>query len=139
MLAGTAVRTLDGVIPVEYLTPGDRIITRSGSRRLTSMSVVKRKQVDLVRIRASTLGHDRPDTDLLLAPDQLVLIRDWRALALYGAEIAAIPAARLADGEFIVIERHQVARLFTLRFDEDEVIYAEGMELACSAFLSALA
>ena len=42
MLAGTMVRTLDGLIPVEFLTPGDRIVTRAGARRLTSVSVVVR-------------------------------------------------------------------------------------------------
>ena len=85
------------------------------------------------------MGHDRPDQDLLLSPGQPVLIRDWRAKALYGVEVAAIPVARLADGEFICVEAFRNARLFTLRFDEDEVIYAEGLELACPAFLPELA
>ena len=139
MLAGTMVRTLEGVLPVEYLTPGDRIVTRSGMRRLASVSVVARKMVDLVRIRASTVGHDRPDQDLLLSPSQPVVIRDWRAQALYGVTAAAIPAARLADGEFVCLETHRNVRLFTLRFDDEEVIYAEGLELACPAFLPELA
>ena len=136
MLAGTRVRTLDGILPVEYLSPGDRIVTRAGARRLTSVSVVLRKSVDLVRIRASTVGHDRPDEDLFLSPGQPVIIRDWRAQALYGVPVAAIRAARLADGEFICLETHRNARLFTLRFDDEEVIYAEGLELACPAFLT---
>lgn len=139
MLAGTMVRTLEGVLPVDYLTPGDRIVTRAGMRRLTSISVQARKMVDLVRIRASTIGHDRPDQDLFLSPGQPVVIRDWRAQALYGAPAAAIPAARLADGEHICLETHRLVRLFTLRFDEEEVIYAEGLELACPAFLPELA
>ena len=139
MLAGTMVRTLEGVLPVEYLTPGDRIVTRAGMRRLASVSVVARKMVDLVRIRASTVGHDRPDQDLLLSPGQPVVIRDWRAQALYGVTAAAIPAARLADGEFVCLETHRNVRLFTLRFDDEEVIYAEGLELACPAFLPELA
>lgn len=139
MLAGTMVRTLDGTLPVDYLTPGDRIVTRSGARRLTSVSVQARKVVDLVRIRASTLGHDRPEQDLLVSPGQPLLIRDWRAQAIFGQPVAVVPAARLADGEFICLETHAQVRLFTLRFDEDEVIYAEGLELACPAFLPELA
>lgn len=139
ILAGTRVRTLEGILPVEYLTPGDRIVTRAGARRLTSISVVARKMVDLVRIRASTMGHDRPDQDLFLSPGQPVVIRDWRAQALYGLPAAAIPAARLADGEFVCLETHRQVRLFTLRFDDEEVIYAEGLELACPAFLPELA
>ena len=85
------------------------------------------------------MGHDRPDQDLLLSPGQPVVIRDWRAQTLYGVSAAAIPAARLADGEFICMETHRQVRLFTLRFDDEEVIYAEGLELACPAFLPELA
>jgi len=133
LLAGTQVRTLDGLLPVEFLQPGDRVVTRAGARRLVAVSVQRRKEAALVRIRATTLGHDRPENDLVVAPGQPVVIRDWRAKALYGCAAAAIPAARLADGEFIVDECLPEARLFILRFDEDEVIYAEGLEVACPA------
>ena len=139
MMAGTMVRTLDGVLPVEYLTPGDRLVTRAGMRRVASISVVSRKMIDLVRIRASTMGHDRPDQDLLVSPAQPIVIRDWRAQVLFGVSAAAVPASRLADGEFVCLESHRNVRLFTLRFEEDEVIYAEGLELSCPAFLPELA
>lgn len=131
VVAGSRIRTLDGVLPVEFLAPGDRVVTRSGARRLVAVSVLRRRQLDLVCIRASTLGHDRPDSDLWLAPDQRVLVRDWRARVLYGTDVAAIPAARLTDGEFVLSRLQSPVRLFTLRFAEDEVIWAEGLELAC--------
>jgi hypothetical protein len=132
MAAGTKVRTLDGVLPVEYLQPGDRIVTRSGARRLVAVSVRQSRALDVVRVKAGTLGFDRPDADLVLGPSQPVIVRDWRARILYGAEVAAVACARLADGEFVQRETRAV-RLFTLRFEEDEVIWAEGMELACPA------
>ena len=83
------------------------------------------------------MGHDRPEQDVLVAPDQQILIRDWRARALYGADIAAIPASRLVDGEFIVTEIRTNVCLFSLHFAEDEVVYAEGLELACPALTPA--
>jgi hypothetical protein len=132
MAAGTRVRTLDGVLPIEYLQPGDRIVTRSGARRVVAISVRQSPALDVVRVKASTLGFDRPEADLLLGPGQPVIIRDWRARILYGAEVAAVPSARLADGEFVLRETREV-RLYTLRFAEDEVIWAEGLELACPA------
>ena len=135
LLAGTQVRTLDGLLPVEFLAPGDSIVTRAGARQLVAVSVRRRIGINLVRIRATTLGHDRPEHDLLLAPDQPVMIRDWRAQALYGVDVAAIPATRLADGEFILSERFTEALLFTLRFAEEEVVYAEGLEILCPAVL----
>ncbi len=35
---GTIIYTLDGALPVEYLAPGDRIITRAGMRVLRGIS-----------------------------------------------------------------------------------------------------
>ena len=34
---GTEVMTADGALPVEYLEPGDRVITRGGMRRLRAI------------------------------------------------------------------------------------------------------
>lgn len=139
--AGTCIRTLDGILPVEFLEPGDRIVTRAGARRLVAVSVERHLGPGLVRIRATSLGHDRPERDLLIAEGQLVLVRDWRARTLYGCDSAAIPAVRLADGEFVLREPkaadHAAVSLFTLRFAEDEVIWAEGVELACPAIRTA--
>ncbi|WP_169052345.1 Hint domain-containing protein [Tabrizicola sp. YIM 78059] len=133
VLEGTRIATMDGLLPVEYLQPGDRIVTRTGGRKLLAISVLRRRAMELVRVRGSVLGHGRPEEDLLLAPGQCLLIRDWRARALYGRDFAAIPAARLEDGEFVLREFHGQVRLYTLRFEEDAVIYAEGLELACPA------
>jgi hypothetical protein len=138
MAAGTRIRTLDGVLPVEFLEPGDRIVTRSGARRLIAVSVRVARTLDIVRLRSSTLGHGRPEADLLLGPGQPVIVRDWRSRILYNAEVAAVPSARLADGEFALREIHRKVRLYTLRFAEDEVIWAEGVELACPAVTASL-
>lgn len=131
VLEGTRIRTLDGILPIEFLQPGDRIVTRSGALRLVAVSVLRRRVVDLVRIRASVLDRDHPETDLLLAPGQSLVIRDWRARVLHNAPAAIVTADSLVDGEFVVRETHGAVRLFSLRFAEDEVIWAEGLELDC--------
>jgi hypothetical protein len=61
----------------------------------------------------------------------LILIRDWRAQALYGAPQALVAAGRLADGNLIKVETVAEARVFVLGFDHDVVIYAGGLEMAC--------
>ncbi len=135
--AGTTVLTLDGDLPVQYLAPGDRVITRSGARTLRAIDVTILTDAPMIRISASALGHDRPVDDLFVAPDQQILIRDWRAKALYGTDTAMVAAARLADGDYIRAEVVTEARLFTLHFDTDVVIYAGGLELACAAMVAA--
>ena len=133
LLSCTHVRTLDGILPVEVICPGDRVVTHRGTARLVSISASRRRDMAVIRITASSLGHDRPEADLLIAPGQPVMIRDWRARVLYGTDTAAVPAARLADGEIVLTERRADVQMFTLRFETEEVIYAEGLELACQA------
>jgi hypothetical protein len=136
MAAGTPVMTLDGAIPVEFLNVGDRVLTRDGARTLRGLSV---RVVDgfVVRVGASTLGHDKPAEDVVLAVGQPVLVRDWRAKALYSAPQALVPVERMADGELIRVEAAHSQRMFTLTFDSVVVVYAGGLELACSATVDA--
>ena len=137
ILAGTTVLTLDGELPVEFLQPGDRILTRAGARRLKQVvaSVVHNARV--VCIAHGTLGVDRPVEDVSVSAAQQILVRDWRAKALTGTATAMIPAARLADGEYIRALTLAEARFFSLSFEDDAVIYAGGLELACPALITA--
>ncbi len=130
LVAGTHVMTMDGDLPVEYLTPGDRVLTRNGARVLAAISVRVEEDSAMVRINTGTLGHGRPCADMLVSLHQMILIRDWRANVLYGAPQALVAAGRLADGMVNKIENLSKARIFTLEFAEDVVIYADGLEMA---------
>ena len=129
---GTPVMTLEGRLPVEFLIPGDRVISRSGALKLRAIEMTLVQNARVVRIAASVIDVDRAANDLIVSPDQPILIRDWRAKALTGAAVALIPVSRLVDGEYIRAEIIADLRLFTLRFDEDVVIYAGNLELACT-------
>jgi hypothetical protein len=127
--AGTTVLTLAGELPVEHLVAGDRIITRDAGIAVLRGVKVAVAEVAMVRIRAGSLGHTRPDRDTAVAPGTPVLIRDWRAQALYAQPSAMVPAARLCDGEFIATLPAASVRLFALDFDRPHVIYADGLEI----------
>lgn len=129
---GTPVLSLDGMMPVEYLHPGDRVITRTGARKLMAIEVTLVQNARVVRISQGVLGKDRPAEAMIVTPDQPILIRDWRAQALTGSPVALISAARLVDGEYIRAEVVAELRLYTLRFEEDVVIYAGDLELVCT-------
>jgi hypothetical protein len=130
---GTSVLTLDGALPVEYLTPGDRILTRSGVRRLKAVEMTRLAHARMVRISADVLGTGKPEAEVLVVAGQPLLLRDWRAKALYGAAQVLVPAVRLVDGEYIRAEVMRDLRVFTLKLDGAGVIYAGGLELACEA------
>jgi hypothetical protein len=127
---GTVVATCEGLLPVDFLEPGDRVVTRAGMRILRAVRV-HRYSGPAVSISASALGHDRPEQDLTLPAHTPILVRDWRAGAIYGVDQAFVPAARLIDGEYVRAGVVRGMRLYELVFDTPEVVYAEGVEIAC--------
>lgn len=129
----TLVLTLDGALPVEFLTPGDRIITRDSG--MAVLREIRSRQLarPAILIRAGTLGHDRPDHDTLVSPDQMLLIRDWRAKAMFGTAQALVPISRLMDGEHVLAADVGDLRVFELIFDRPHIVYANGLEVASTA------
>ncbi len=134
LLAGTSVLTLEGELPVEFLYPGDRIITRDAGAVPLRDVMAHRVRGQPVRIAAGTLGDRRPDRDLIVPAAQRLLVRDWRAMALTGQRQAMIPARSLLDGEFIRMLPWGELVLHQLIMDAPHVIYASGLELATLAW-----
>lgn len=127
---GTTILTLDGALPVEHLYPGDRLITRHGARAVAAIDQVTLPAgTPIVIITKHALGG-RPEKDLWLPAAQRLLIRDWRAQALYGQKQVCIPVGQLADGEYVRLDvLAEAVSGFALRFGRPEVFYADGLEL----------
>ena len=133
LAAGTTVMTLDGDTPVENLSAGDRVITRDAG--MSVLREVKSHEVFVasIQIKAGSLGHTRPQDDMLVGPDTLVHIRDWRAKALFGADVATVKAKRLIDGEFVSEQDAKSVTVYELVFDKQHIVYADGLEVASAA------
>ena len=130
---GTTVMTLDGEKPVDQLAVGDRVITRDAGMSVLREVRSKTVKVKAIHIKAGSLGHTRPQMDMLVGPDTLVHIRDWRAKALFGADVATIKARRLIDGEFVAETAEKTMTMYELIFDRQHIIYADGLEVASTA------
>lgn len=131
--AGTIVMTLDGEIPAEHLNAGDKIITRDTGIAVLKELRVRDVTVAPVSVKAGSLGHTRPDRDTLLGPDTLVHIRDWRAKALFGADVATVKAKRLIDGEFVAEAKPRSMKVYELVFEKQHIVYANGLEVATAS------
>ncbi len=132
LCAGTIVLTMKGEVPVEHLQAGDRVITRNSGMAVVKAIAKTDCKTDLVTIKAGSLGTTRPDKDMTLAAATQVLIRDWRAEAIFGKDQALVPAARLIDGEFVSKSSSETQTvLYNLQFDAEQIIYADGMEIRC--------
>lgn len=127
---GALVATADGELPVEYLQPGDRIVTRAGMRILRDVRI-SRYSGPAIRVSAHALGPEHPGCDMILPEAAQVLVRDWRARAMFGQAQAMVAVAWLVDDEFIRNTEVEDLQVFDLSFDTPQVIYANGMEFGC--------
>lgn len=135
LLAGTLIATDGGWMPVEDLRRGDRIVTfdhglqplrRSSRARLISRP--EARQGGALVVPAQALGNRR---SLLLLPDQAVLMESDRAEALYGDPFTLVPASALEGHAGIRrIDLPSEVEVILLEFENDELVYAEGMVLA---------
>lgn len=130
LLQGTTLLTLEGEMPVEYISVGDKLITRdSGIARVEHIQRTTR-MVRTISLAAGSLGHTRPERDVLLAGDQMCLIRDWRAQAMFSADRALVAARTLVDGEFIIDQGMQEQTLIQIFCDGPHILYADGLEIS---------
>lgn len=133
LTAATPVMTLAGLLPAGDLSPGARLVTRErGAVRLSGIRV-DTVLCRPVRLAAGTLGHDGPDTDLVLGPGTLVRLTGWRAETLYGAPAVLLPVARLAGCDRLLREGPRRITLYTPVFDAPRTIYAGNLMLGMPA------
>lgn len=137
-LSGTILLTQDGEMPVEFISAGDKIITRDAGF-VKVLDVTRMVQtVRAISFAAGSLGDTRPDQDLILPESQPVLIRDWRAEAMFGTRQALVRADALVDGEFIRDLGARKMELFQLQFDSSHILYAGGLELGAQTLAAEL-
>lgn len=131
--AGTTIMTLNGEIPIELLSVGDRVITRDSGMSVIKEITASRAKMRPIRIKAGSLGHTRPDRDMMVTAGVKLHIRDWRAEALFGAPSASVCAERLVDGEFVAEAGVREMSVFHITFDREHIVYADGIELIAGA------
>lgn len=134
---GTGVLTTDGELPVEFLEPGDRIVTLDrGAVRLARVAVRMVPASATLRVRPLALDPARSAHSFVISTRQKILLRDWRARIIYGKRMALVEAARLVDGAYIIrMAGGAPTRLFQLVFDDGPHVLhlAGGTMLAATA------
>ena len=129
--AGSIVLSAEGAIPVEFLCPGDRIITRNAG--MVRLAAIESRAVRgrFVQIQQGTLADIRPDTDTILAADQQLLLRGKLAQRLTGQPAAFCRAGDLPAGPGIIALKDTTLTLVQLIFHSPQIVYADGLELLC--------
>jgi hypothetical protein len=128
--ADAVVMTADGAICATYLEAGDRIVTRRGMRVIRA--VLRRPWPATLRpvlVLPAALGG-KPDRACILPATQRVLIRDWRARALWNRPAVCPAISRLVDGTFVRWSATRPTELVQIHLGQPEILYVDGLELA---------
>ncbi len=131
--SGTRIATDKGWRPVETLSVGQRILTfDNGPQDIIAITrAVQFVHDDIapdfanpIHVPAGVIGNSAP---MVLLPEQNVMIESDEAEGRTGDPFALIPAKALVG--FRGVERFRALRpfeVFTLHFENDELVYAEG-------------
>ena len=129
LVVGTSLWTADGILPVEVLDPGERIISRDAG--MVRVTAVARDSLRLrcVALAPGALGRGRPEREMVLPADTLVR----SAAGMLRPVLALVDGSALRD--LGVIEVGTVA----LGCAAPHLLYAEGLEIGMVPPLSAVA
>ncbi len=136
---GAILRTQSGMMAVEDLLPGDKVLTSLGYQTLLwrgAMSIVPGAQNPrpeigtLTRITADALGLGRPAPDLVLGPAARMLHRSPATRLLTGTDTALIPVRDFIDGDQM-IELRPIApvQCYQLGFKEHACVNVNGIDV----------
>ena len=130
LVEGTEVLTARGLVKVEDIAAGMRLVTRErGLQRVAFATQRLLPHAEVVRITPEALGASSEGSPIFVAPSQRVLLKDWRAKAMFGRARALVSVRKLIDGELIKRLDMRNARLFSLHFEASLILYAGEIEL----------
>lgn len=135
---GTLIETETGLVPVEDLRAGDRVLTRDagpqplvwvGSVTLSAQDLRRHPEFQPVRIRAHAFGPGYPARDLLVSPQHRILLRGWQAELYYGTPEVLAAAIHLIDGKRVIRDpARDGIRYLHIMCDAHQIIRAEQLE-----------
>ncbi|MEY8882120.1 Hint domain-containing protein [Donghicola sp. XS_ASV15] len=125
--AGTLITTKRGSIPIEYLLPGDKILTMDNGyksvRWLGNRTVRATGKNAPIHIPAGALGNQR---DLVVSPNHRMWMRSAEAELMLGDHEVLVPAKFLVGHNGITQQRGGLIGYHHMLFDQHEIVFAEG-------------
>jgi hypothetical protein len=132
---GTVVATPRGEVPVEYLRPGDKVVTRdNGLQEIRWCGAIELCQFDMhanphlrpILIRQGSLGNGLPERDILVSPNHRVLVANERT-SLYFDEHEVLVAAKHLVGAKGISQIDSAGTTYLhFMFDRHQVVLSNG-------------
>lgn len=134
---GTGIKTIDGVVKIEDLQIGSRVLTMDtgfqpirwiGSRHLTAADLAANPKLRPIRIAAGALGPNAPETDLVVSPQHRVLVRSNVAERMFGENEVLVPAKLLLDYPGVSVDEDCAGVTYWhFLFDAHQIVFSDGM------------
>jgi hypothetical protein len=125
--AGTPVAVEDGERPIDALQPGQMIQTATGPQPLAAIEPRDPGAGAAIRLHPGCLGPGQPSRELLVSPEQLLLVRDQVL-----PDGVLVPAGALVNGRSVLrTTRPAGASWFALGFATHTLPLVAGMAAGC--------
>lgn len=133
---GTRIQTNRGMVPVETLRVGDRVVTRDnghqeirwiGATELSAASVLLRPELRPIRIAAGCLGDGLPLRDMWVSPQHRILFRRGSASVHFSDSEVLVPARHATRWPGIETETFVPGVTYIhMMFDHHQLVLSEG-------------
>ncbi|WP_296425573.1 Hint domain-containing protein [Yoonia sp.] len=133
---GTKIETSCGLRPVEELSLGDLVKTRSngyqtvrwiGSQKYSQIAFRANPKLMPVRIVAGALGHGLPKRDLLVSRQHRLMASSRIVERMFKVRDVLIPAHKMTALPGIYLDDSMAeVEFFHFLFDDHQIVYAEG-------------
>ncbi|MEM8842684.1 MAG: Hint domain-containing protein [Pseudomonadota bacterium] len=128
LLGDTMIATPEGERAVASLAEGDLIDTRDGGAQAIRLIAQSEATADgvlaPVTIAPDTFGRHRA---LTVAPQQRILISDWRADLLFGEAEVLIPARFLTNGQTVKRADAGATSYYIIMLTRHDALWANGL------------
>ncbi|WP_298920711.1 Hint domain-containing protein [uncultured Roseobacter sp.] len=134
---GTLLQTETGVVAVEDLCPGDRVMTAEGKASqitwigsATFSGTDQNQPLSLTRIMAGSFGVTRPDSFLSLGPSARLLQTPPHLRGDVASKSMMTPANTFVEGVNVIdVTPPSPIRLFHLGLQQHTAVIASGLEI----------
>lgn len=132
---GSLATTDRGLVAVEDLCVGDRVLTRdsgfqpivwTGRQTLNELALLVEPRFRPVRISAGALGHGVPARDMVVSPQHRVLFSGPRADVLFGETEVLVPALHLVGRPGITVEERGPVTYIHFMCATHQIVMVDG-------------
>lgn len=132
---GTLIATPKGEVPVEWLKPGDRVITRdNGIQEIRWISskvadwamLTAHPHLKPILIRQGSLGDGLPERDMLVSPNHRMLVANDRTALYFDEHEVLVSAKHLVAGRGVHEVDSSGVTYIHFMFDQHQIVLSNG-------------